>query len=148
MIFYCLCSAAATALAASGPVLPGVATPAEDHLGAVEVGVAVARSVATVAAGPVEAVDLPEADVDAAVAVKVAGVEVTAGLGLGDALAAGLTPARVLGAPVADVGVAGAAAGAAAAVGCVGLSCKSSGESKEENEDSLQHFLLLFLLVL
>ncbi|RYG93680.1 hypothetical protein EON65_58550 [archaeon] len=45
--------------AASRPVLPGVATPAVDLLGALKVGRGAAGGAATRARGPVEAVHLP-----------------------------------------------------------------------------------------
>ena len=71
---------------------------------------------------------------------------VAARLLLDDALAAGLTPARVLGAPGGDVNVAGAAAGAAGGVGLVG-GTESNGESKEENKDLLEHFFSMVVEV-
>jgi len=133
-----LCTAAAAAGAAGGPVLPGVATPVEDLDGAVEVGRGVARGAAAVAGVPVAAVDLPETDIDGAVAVLVAGVGVAARLVLDNALAAALGPAAVLGAPGADIDVGAATAGAAATVGLVeGLDCNGRGKDRKNSVDEL-----------
>ena len=106
---------AAAASATSGPQLPGLATPVVNLDGAVEVGLGIAGGLAAAAAGPVHGVDLPEASVDAAVAVLVAGVGVAARLVLDDALAAGLAPA-VLGAPGGNVDMVCAAANRATTV--------------------------------
>lgn len=80
-----------TASAASGPELPGVATPLEDLLGAVQVGGKVARSSATGAGIPVVGVHLPESDIpkvgSGLAGVVVHGVSVSAGLVAHDALA-------------------------------------------------------------
>jgi len=131
-------TAAAAAGTASGPVLPGVATPGEDLLCAVEVRRGVARRIATVARSPVAAVDLPETDIDGAVAVLVAGVGVAARLVLDNALAAALGPAAVLGAPGADIDIRAATAGAAATVGLVeGLDCNGRGKDRKNSVDEL-----------
>jgi len=112
--------------------------PLEDLLGAVEVGRGVARRIAAVARGPVAAVDLPETDIDGAVAVLVAGVGIAARLVLDNTLTAALGPARVLAAPLRGADVHGATAGAAAAVGAVDILSSSSGsEGSKDNLDKL-----------
>jgi len=142
LTFLCLCAAAATAGAASGPQLPGLATPVVNLDGAFEVSLRVARSLATAAAGPVHLIDLPETSIDAAVAVLVASMRVTARLVLDDALAARLTPA-VLGAPGGDINIVGTAADAAVVVGAVGGE-GNSDESKDSDEEELVHLSMNF----
>lgn len=137
-VFYLFFIAAPT-FPASGPVLPSVATPVKDLLGAVKVSLRSARGTSTVAAVPVDAVDLPETDVDAAVIVLVAGVGVAARLLLDDAITAGLTPARVLGAPCANIDVTSSSASRTSAVGLV-EGTEGDGEGEEENKDLFKHF--------
>ena len=93
---------------------------------------------ATVARGPVAAVDLPETHIDGAVAVLVAGMGIAARLVLDNALAAALGPAAVLGAPLADVNIGAAAASGAATVGLVeGLDSNSRGKDCKNSVDEL-----------
>ena len=133
---HCLVAVAAAAHAASGPQSPGGATPVVNLDGAFQVGLSVARSTATAAAGPVHLIDLPETSVDAAVAVLVAGVSIAARLVLDDALAARLAPA-VLGAPAADINIGSAATDRAATVLLFQNKNKKSNEiSRLENKNS------------
>ena len=59
-----------------------------------------------------------------------------------DALAASLAPARVAGAPGADVNVGGSATGVACCVDFVGKT-EDNGKSEEENKDLLEHWSLV-----
>ncbi len=81
-----LSRAAAAALSASGPVLPGAASPGPHKMGAVGVGGGVARWFSTAAGAPVHIVDLEEPNVVGTVGVVVLSVGVTSGLSLGNAL--------------------------------------------------------------
>ncbi len=93
--------AAGPAASASGPVLPGVASPLVDLDGAVQIRSRVTRSLTPGARRPVEVVDLPQADVVGPTSVLVHGIRISSALCVHDALAVGLVPA-VLGAPGAD----------------------------------------------
>jgi len=139
MLFSCLCLATATALAAGGPELPGLATPVVNLDGAFKVLLSVARSRAAAAAGPVHLVDLPQSNIIAAVGVLVAGMGVATRLVLDDALAAGLTPV-VLGTPGGDIDLLGTAANIAVLIGVVGLSKSTSNKSEKNNKNKLVHF--------
>ena len=94
---------AAAAGTAGGPVFPSVATPLEDHFGAMEILAHITWSKATVALVPVHAVDLEESDIIGSVVVIQLSISITAALMVDDALAAFLTPARVLRAPVRNI---------------------------------------------
>ena len=100
-----LSTVAASASATSGPELPRLSTPVVDILGAVEVGVHVARSLSTAASVPVVIIDLPETHIVAsAVSVLVDGVGVSSALVLHNAFAVRLVPG-VLRAPGSDINV-------------------------------------------
>ena len=88
--------AAAATLGASGPVFPSVATPAENFLGAGEVGIDGAGCGTARTGGPVGAVDLPQAHIVGTVGVVEFSVRVAAALSTSNALATALTPACVL----------------------------------------------------
>jgi len=77
-----------------------------NEVSALNVGVGVARRLAARARGPVDVVDLVEADIERAVGVVVGGVGVATRLLGGDALAARLAPVAVLAAVRGDVHVA------------------------------------------
>jgi hypothetical protein len=98
--------AADTACSTGGPVFPGVASPTEHHLGAVEVGVAIAGGPATTARGPVHVVDLPKTHIIAATsAILINGVGISTALVGHDALATALLPTGVFGAPGGNVNI-------------------------------------------
>lgn len=97
--------ATATASGASGPEFPGVASPAEDFLGASEVLSNGARGSATIAWSPVGWVNLPKTNIFGTIGVVELSVSVSTALVLSDALAAWLRPAWVLGASWGDVSV-------------------------------------------
>lgn len=70
-------------------------SPGEYLLGAGSVGRYIARSAAAIAGSPVGAVDLPETNIIRAIGVVELSVRVSTALVVGDALAAGLVPARI-----------------------------------------------------
>ena len=126
-----LCSATASTATASSPVFPGVLATLENLCCTVEVGRGVARSVATVAATPVDAVDLPETDIIRIIRVVVASVCIASRFCVGNALTALLRPAAVLRAPVRDTDLLRATTNVTATVGVVdtgGCSCSKSSE--------------------
>ena len=101
-------SLAAAAATARRPELEGVATPAPDVDGALQVGAGVARSRATAASVPVDGVHLPHTNIVGRVPrVVVGGIAVAGALVRDDALAAALVPTAEGGAPVGNVHVVG-----------------------------------------
>jgi hypothetical protein len=145
--FVGLSRAASAAGTASGPQLPGVATPLKHLLGALKVGAEAAGGSAAGAGVPVVGVDLPQSDVPQVggglAGVVVHGVTVAAGLVRHDALAVGLVPAAVLGAPGGDVDLVGgrsARAGVAVVAGAVAAaSSRRSGVEAISLEGASRH---------
>jgi len=94
----------ATATRVAGrPCSPRVVTTPEDRLSTREIGGRITWGLAAGAAGPVDGVDLPDADVEAAARVLVDGVRVARALVRHDALTAVRRPDGSLPTPLFDV---------------------------------------------
>jgi hypothetical protein len=128
--------AVATASAACRPWAPGVSSSLIDLDGALQVLVKIAGGVSTVACGPVDAVDLENADIVGSIGVVVLSMGVAAALVCDNALATGLVPV-VLGAPGINALVAGslwALASTTIIAGAVATASISDGDSYESGK--------------
>ena len=131
-------SLAAAAATAGGPQTEGVAAPAPDVDGALEVRAGVARSRATSAGVPVDRVHLPHTHIVGRVPrVVVGGIGIAGALVRDDALAAALVPAAEGGAPVRNVDIVGRrSAGAPGAVVAGAVTAARVGNNHNSQDGS------------
>jgi hypothetical protein len=139
--------------AACGPILPGISTPAKDHLGTVEVRGRITGSLAPAAGSPVHVVDLPQANIITSTCpILVRSIGISSAFLGHNALATALFPSRIFGAPSGSILIVGGCSTGAASArtravsttgggGGVHVTGKGGAEEEEEGHEDLEHLL-------